>query len=234
MRPLALALLALAACWPRASAPVRWLLGAAGGACLAAATWRATFEARDHEWAVVAIVLLAAGAVVALPELSGAAEAFGVRWLGWRWLMLGGSAAAVYACVPETDQMRDIAVAIAAGAVAEWLRRAPLPAPLYTAAWGLVAWSALYGATGRPSAVIGGLFALLAPVAAGFATRRGDFASVGVGVVWAVTALVVARTGGISMTTRPAVIAAVVGLAAAAGISAALWCRPARPPASAG
>lgn len=225
MRPLALAVLALAACWPRDSAPVRWLLGGAGGALLVAATWHATFEGRANDWAVPAVVLLAAAAVATLPALTDAASVFGVRWLGWRWLMLGGSAAAVYGCVPETDQMRDVAVVIAAGAAAEWVRRAPLPAAAFTAAWGLVAWSALYGATGRPSAVIGGLFALVAPLAAGLVARRSDLVSVAIGVVWALTALVVARTGGIATTTSPAVAAAIVGALLAAGISAVLWCR---------
>jgi len=109
--------------------------------------------------------------------------------------------------------------------VAEWLRRTPLPPAAYTAAWGLVAWSALFGATGRPSAVIGGLFALLAPIAAAALARRGEAVSVWVGATWAVTALVVARTGGIAPTTAPAVRAALVGGLAAAGISAVLWYR---------
>lgn len=225
MRALALATLALAVCWPRALAPVRWLLGAAGGVCLVVATWDATFAGRDHDWAVVATIVLAAAAAIVLPSLAPAADVFGVRWLGWRWLMLGGAAAAVYGCVPETDQMREVAVVVAAGAVAEWLLRSPLPAAAYAAAWGFVAWSALYGATGRPSAVIGGLFALVAPVAAGVVARRSDFVSVAVGLVWSITAVVVARTGGISMTTRPAVTAAMSGAIVAGGLSAVLWSR---------
>lgn len=233
MRPLALVLLALAACWPSRVAPLRWVLGAAGGVSLVASAWQATFEHRSNGWAAVATVVLAAGAVAALPALPATARLAGVRWHGWRWLMLAGAAAGVYGCVPETDQMRDVAVVVIAGAVVEVVRRAPLPAAAYTAAWGLVAWSALYGATGRPSAIIGGLFALLAPLAAAAATRRGDVTSVLVGAVWGVTALVVARTGGIATTTRPAVQAAVAGSAVAAVLSAVLWVRG-RPRRSAG
>lgn len=223
MRPLALALLALAACWPQRLPALRWTMGAAAGLALVVATWQATFDGRDQQWAIGVAVLFGAVAVLVLPALPGSVSVFGITWPGWRWVMLGGAAAAVYACVPETDQMRDVAVVLAAGAVAEWVRGAPLPAPAYTAAWGLVSWSALYGATGRPSAVIGGLFALVAPLAAGLLSRRGDHAMVGTGLVWAVVALVVARTGGIAMSTAPAVAAAAVGGAVAGGVSALLW-----------
>lgn len=237
MRPLALAVLALAVCWPRHVSPARWALGGAAGAALVAATWRATFDGRDHRWVIAAVVvLLAAAAVATLPALPGSVTVFGVTWPGWRWVMLGGAAAAVYGCVPETDQMRDVAVVVAAGAVAEWLRGVPLPAPAYTAVWGLVAWSALFGATGRPSAVVGGLFALVAPVAAGAMAAmaaRGDRVIVGVGFAWALAGLVVARTGGIATSAAPAVLAAAVGAAAAGSVSALLWYRG-RPPSSAG
>ncbi|MEQ1701030.1 MAG: hypothetical protein ABMA25_13030 [Ilumatobacteraceae bacterium] len=227
MRPLALAVLALAACWPRECAPIRWALGAVGGAALVAATWHASFEGRDQLWAAALAVLFGALATATLPRLPESVTALGIAWSGWRWVMLGGAAAAVYGCVPETDQLRDVAVVLAAGAVAEWVRGVPLPAPAFAAAWGLVAWSALFGATGRPSALIGGLFALVAPLAAGAAAaaRRGDLAIVGVGLAWAVVALVVARTGGIAMTTPPAWTAAAVGAAVAGGVSALFWRR---------
>jgi hypothetical protein len=230
MRPLALAVLALAACWPRPIVAARLAIGAGAGALLVAATWHATFAGGSHAWAIVLVVVLAAAASVLLPTLPSAVRVLGVQWRGWRWLMLAGAAAAVYGCVPETDQMRDVAVVVLAGAVAEWVRGEPLPAPAYTAAWGLVAWSAMYGATGRPSAVVGGLFALVAPLAAGAVAARGHRTIVGVGLAWASVALVVARTGGISMSTAPAVSAALVGAVVAGALSAGLVLRSRRRP----
>lgn len=225
MRALALAALALGACWPPRGWAVRAVVGGIGGVCLLASVWQVSFAGQANDWAAPVVVVLAAAAVVGMPALPAAAALFGVRWQGWRWLMLCGSAAAVYACVPETDQMREVAVVLVAGAVAEWLRGVPLPAPAFVAAWGLVGWSALFGATGRPSAVIGGLFAIVAPLASSLLSRRGDAAAVLAGLVWAVIALIVARTGGIESSTGPAVAAAVVGAAVATALSALVWCR---------
>jgi len=189
---------------PSASAPSEWAL--------------ATRGASTHSDGPVAL------APVAWHSHWWRGTRMGWGW-GWRWALLAGSAAAVYGCVPETDQMREVGVVVVAGAVVEVVRRLPLPAPALVGAWGLVAWSALYGATGRPSALIGGLFALVAPVAAGLAARRGFVAAFRVGGVWAVAALVVARTGGIEPTTRPAVVAALVGALVAAAVSALVWRR---------
>jgi len=233
MRALALVLLALAACWPSRLPPARWALGGAAGACMVAAVWHATFEGRSNGWAAIAVVAASVAAVALLPQLPGTARALRVHWHGWRWLMLVGVAAAVYGCVPETDQMREVGVVLVAGALAEWLLRQPLPPAAFTAAWGLVAWSAMFGATGRPSALIGGLFALVAPLAAAVVAPRRASVAVWVGVTWGATALVVARTGGIATTTGPAVRAAVLGAVVAVAISAALWSR-ARPRRSAG
>jgi len=227
MRAVGIALLALAAVWPARPRVLRLVGAAAGGAALLAATWQASFEARSNDWAVPATVVLAMGAAWFLPQLDARR---GWR-LGWRWALLIGGAAAVYGCVPETDQMPEVGVVVAAGLVVELVRRTPLPAAALVGAWGLVAWSALYGATGRPSALVGGLFALAAPIAAGAAARKGWWCSVCVGGAWAVAGLVVARTGGIATELTPAVVAAVAAAAAAGVVSAACWRRLGSPPA---
>lgn len=134
--------------------------------------------------------------------------------------MLIGAAAAAYACVPETDQFHELWVVLLAGLATETLGVARLPPAVFTAGWGLVAWAAIYGATGWPSAAVGGLTALLVPLAAAVAAqRRGGWAGVAVCAVWTVAAMVVARTGGISESWRTALVAAAAGVAGAVAIS---------------
>ena len=224
-RALGIALLALAAVWQARPTLLRLVVAAGGGAAVLSATWQDSFAGRSNGWAVPVMVLLAMGAAWFVPQLEAHAEPTASWRLGWRWALLAAGAAAVYGCVPETDQIPEVGVVVAAGLVVEVVRRTPLPAAALVAAWGLVAWSALYGATGRPSALVGGLFALVAPIAAGAVARRGWWCSAGVGVVWAVAALVVARTGGIATELRPAVIAAGVAAAVATAVSAVCWRR---------
>lgn len=232
MRALALVLLALGAVWPSWRL-VRMGLGGLAGVALVRSVWEPTFHGPfttgswSNAWVVPLVVLISVGAVVLLPLLASPGDA----WLGWRWALLAGSAAAVYGCVPETDQMREVAVVLVAGGVIERLRRSPLPSAVSVAAWGLVAWSALYGATGRPSALIGGLFALLPPLAAAAVARLGVRVASTIGAVWVSAAVAVARTGGVSMQTRPAVAATAAGAIVACAISAMLWRRwTTRPP----
>jgi len=225
VRAVGIVLLALAAVWPARVRVARVVLGAVGGAFLVASAWHASFGAGRNRWAVVVAVAMGSVAVTALPALAPVVRWRGVGWLGWRWALLAGAAVAVYGCVPETDQMREVGVVVVAGVAVEWLRRTPLPAPAVVAAWGLVAWSVLYGATGRPSALVGGLFALVAPLAAGLAARRGAAVALVIGGVWSVAAVVVARTGGIEPTLHPAVVAAVSAAVIAGAVSAVVWRR---------
>ncbi|MDO9173710.1 MAG: hypothetical protein Q7V62_02830, partial [Actinomycetota bacterium] len=196
MRALALVLLGVATGLP-ASRAIRTLLAVAAGAALVRSVWEPTFHGAftdngwTNAWVGPAVVLLAVAAAALVPSLPAA----GGAWLGWRWALLIGAAAGVYACVPETDQMPLVVAALAGGAVIEQLRRRPLPAPAVAVGWALVAWSALYGASGRPSALLGGLFALVPPLAAAVVGRRGVVCAATVGVTWVVVAGVVARTG---------------------------------------
>lgn len=231
MPALAVALLGVAAVWPPARA-LRVTLGAVAGAALVWSVWDATFHGpftdgeASNAWVLPAMVLLAGVAAAVLPSLPSPA---GV-WLGWRWLLLVGSATAVYGCVPETDQMPEVAMLLLAGAAIEQLRRRPLPAPALLAAWGVLAWSALYGATGRPSALLGGLFALLPPLTAAVVGGRDARCSAFVGALWVGAAVAVARTGGISPRSAPAVLAVAIGALVAGSLSALLWRRWPTPP----
>jgi hypothetical protein len=224
-RALGILLLALAVVWPQRPWQ-RWVVAAAGASALTLSARDASFAGRANEWAVVLAVVVALAGWWAVPHARAALAGFGGSW----WVLLG-SAAAVYGCVPETDQMREVAVVVAAGGVVELLLRRPLPAPTLAAAFGLVEWSALYGATGQARALAGGLFALtpLVAVAAVATLHARSRPTVGpawlpwsIAATWVVAALTMARTGGIATSLRPAAWAAAVCGAAAAAISAVL------------
>lgn len=224
MRAAAIALLALAAAWPS----IRWWrvpIAVGGAALLVASTWDASFAGRDNQWAVVAGAVVAIALWWAVPIAHerlvgpGPLHTIGVAWWG-----LLGSAIAVYGCVPETDQMREVGVVVAAGGLAELLLRRRLPTPALVAAAAYVEWSALYGATGRGRALVGGLFALTPLIAvAVFDAKRRSWL---LGLVWVVAAVVMARTGGIATSLRPALVAAAICGAVALAVSALLVRRP--------
>ena len=152
--------------------------------------------------------------------------------VGWRWVVLVGSATAAYLCVPETDQYRAVLPALVLALFLEVIGVMLFPRPWLLAAYGMLAWAALYGATGRPSAVIGGVFSLLVPPVAAWAGSVDGWRGLVVGGIWTVAAVAVARTGGIATTARPAWIAAAIGGVVAATITGML-CRRWRPAPSA-
>lgn len=233
MRAAALVLLAVAAVVPR---PGRGVLGVLAAGFLLRAVWTSGFDqGGSRAWLAVAGVVIITAAAIVLPDAAGEPA-------GWRWVVLAGAVGVAYSCVPETDQFREIAVVVLGGAAVEVLAVRTVPPAAYLGAWGALAWGTLYGATGRPSAIVGGLVALLAPVAAawasserGLTSARGSAVTVpssstgrgwlglAVGSVWVVAGLVVARTGGIAAELRPALVAAAVGVVPALGVSAMLW-----------
>lgn len=223
-RALGIALLALALVWPRHRV-LRWVVAAAGAGALVLSVRDVSFAGRDNGWAVVVAVATALAGWWAVPPARAALAAAGGCW----WVLLG-SAGAVYACVPETDQMREVAVVVAAGGVVEVLRGRQLPAPALVAVFALVEWSALYGATGQARALAGGLFALSPLVAVAVVAalvpgrRRAGVAWLpwAIGATWVAAALVVARTGGIATSLPLAARAVLAASLAAALISAAL------------
>jgi hypothetical protein len=223
MRAAALVLLALATVWPRWRW-VRGLLAAAGGALLVIAVWDVSLAGRDLAWAVPAAVAAVVGVWWAAPIAHTRLP------LATAWVLLAGCAGAVYLCVPETDQLREVAVVTVGGAVAEMLLRRRLPVPAVVAAGALVLWGALFGAVGRPSAMVGGLFALLPVVAvavvAVVAARCSRVRLVIVAAVWVAAAAVMARTGGLAHSLTDALLAA-VACAAVAALGSAVLCRSA-------
>lgn len=109
-------------------------------------------------------------------------------------------AAAVYGCVPETDQLKGVGLLVVGVLLLEQVAARRLPLGWHAIVTATIFWAAVYGATGRGSAVVGGLFAIW-PIALVAITRRGTpfVSAAGVAAAW-----LVARTGGIQPTTAPA------------------------------
>ena len=140
-------------------------------------------------------------------------------------------AAVSYLCVPETDHILPAAVPAGLIALVELAGRRASPAWAQCAVALLVLWAGFYGATGRPSALVGAAFAwwpLLSGVAAvaGVAASGAQHESTVAARVLAVVAIgvgaagIVARTGALADSIRPALAA--VALAATVSALAAL------------
>ena len=182
-------------------------IGFVVGLILVDASWSASFAHRPRAWAAVAAVALAMVFALLLTAVRQS-----VAYPGMVPFALGCAAAAMYGCVPETDQMPGVGWAIAAVVIVEVARQQQLPVVWHSCTGALVLWSGLYGATGRQSALIGALFACLPIPLLGVwiilypRLRRVHevwrWVILGLGCCGAV---VMARTGGISPTTMPAV-----------------------------
>jgi hypothetical protein len=161
-------------------------------------------------WAVVATLAVAAAAAGSLPTVRARFEHPGLV-PG----LLGGCLLAIYAAVPETDQIPRVAVAVAAVFAVELVRRRPAPLPWHVAAVALVLWAGVFGATGRQSALLAALFAMsplvLVAVYLGRPSNHPALALVAAGIGVA-AAVGVSRTGGIEPTAGPAVLAVAVGV----------------------
>ena len=111
---------------------------------------------------------------------------------------------AVALCVPETDQLPIVALVPVALVALEIVERRQMPIEWYMVAATAVGWGAMFGATGRQSALVGALFAWWAVLLPGFIALGWRVKSVwparAIAGVGAVAAVVMARTGGIADT----------------------------------
>ena len=141
-------------------------------------------------------------------------------------MALASSMAAVYGCVPETDQIPPIALCVVSVLVIELVTWRPLPVAWFAAVGALILRTGLYGATGRLSALAGTLFAAWALVFLPIVERvrprvnaapeplRWVIAGIG-----SIGSIVVARTGALQQTGQPAVVAIVLTIAATFAVS---------------
>ncbi|CAB4862370.1 unannotated protein [freshwater metagenome] len=200
------------------------MLALTAGLLIVAACWRTSrLHEPSHLWAAATTIVLALVMTEAVPKL-------------WRLLptpgalaiVIASSAAAVFACVPETsDQMGDLALVIMVGFVLEVFRRRQLPVWWHLGTGGLVLWSGVYGAYGRQSALIGAFFAqwpvLIVPLVLLVRPRMGRAREALrwlIAAFGAVAAILVARTGALQPTATPALTS--VAVWGAASLIAAL------------
>lgn len=144
-------------------------------------------------------------------------------------LVLCGVLLTMFLCVPETDQILVIAVVVGAATIGAALagRRWPVPVVAAGAAW--IGWAGLFGAAGRQSAFVGVAMAwwpLLLPAVLTVwrpALAEAPMAARGAVVATAWMASVgVARTGALSPTIGPALVAVAIAVPVSA-VATALY-----------
>jgi hypothetical protein len=158
---------------------------------------------------------------------------------GWVPGLLVGVAAINYACVPETDPIRQLVIfPVLLVAIELWTDR-PLPWGLIYAIAGMVMLAGVYGATGRESALVGALFSWWPVIALPcFArwlpdVRPPRFVSLALVILpLAAAPAVVSRSGALEPTAeqslREVAIAAPLSMGVAAIVTLALQRRPGR------
>lgn len=188
----------------------RVAVGLVSGLAVVWLTWDDSDLGRDdRRWALAGAVVVAALVAWALPAVSRR-----LHGPGSVPLLAALTLAAIYGCVPETDQVAPVLAALGALAGVEVLTRGQLSWWWHGLAAWLVLWAGLYGATGRPSALAGALFAwwpfVLTALAAALAP---DQARSGLALRW-----LPALSG-----VAAAVLVARTGALAAQGVASAVW-----------
>ncbi len=211
---------------------VHMLLGAALGALVVALAWDASdLGSASLWWAAPGTVVTGALTVMSMPVVAKATPTL-VPWL------VMCACAATYACVPETDQIPEVALVAAAAFALHLITSAtghPVHWFLHVGVAVAVMWAGMYGATGRQSALIGALYSwwplvLLLAVAhrlpptlglwrrldpvARRTTRRAAVTWWEVAAVGAIATAAVARTGALQPTVMPAVVAVAIATVA--------------------
>ncbi|HEY5663177.1 MAG TPA: hypothetical protein VIS05_03985 [Ilumatobacter sp.] len=173
-------------------------------------------------WAVPATVAVALALIPLIADARARLPA------GWLPAVIVGVTAVVYACVPETDHIRWIAVLPVTTAVIEFGLRVRLPFGGSYATVAFVLGAGLYGATGRDSAIVGTLFAwwpfALLTVSAGLAPALRSGSKPVLAAIIAVGGAAagwVARTGGLQPTIAPALGAVAVAASASLVVTVA-------------
>lgn len=176
----------------------RRAIGAGLGMLVVVLTYEASrYEDPDRWWAAAAAVAVGIALADGLVDVRALLPRPGVAPL-----TILAVLAAVALCVPETDQLPIVALLPVALVILEIIERRQLPIEWYAVAATAVGWGAMFGATGRQSALVGALFAWWAVLLPGFvysawrvSSTRSALAIAGLA---AAAAMVMARTGGIT------------------------------------
>ena len=185
----------------------------AGLTIVAIVWWRSGSASHGRAWAAVATVVVALLVAEALPVARRLLPTPGVLPY-----LIATSTAAIYGCVPETSNQMPLIGALVTMLIAvEVLYRRQVHIGLHGLVAAMVLWSGIYGAAWRERALIGALFAmwpiLIVPAVTLVVPRLARAADP---VRWLVAglgtaaAIIVARTGALQPTPRPALIAVAV------------------------
>lgn len=242
----------MAVVWPHRRA-LQAIVAAGGGAVLVRACWHASFIGRPNGWAAVAVVCLTVGLWWAIPVVHRAIRTPGATWalMGGCAAAAYGcvpetgqlrEVGLVLGCggVAELLRWRQLPVPTLAAAAALVLWAATfgatgVPRALVGGLFSVVP------VVGTAAIVSLGRLRVRAPQPPREPTTRepttrqtpsrqqfvtgSEVAAWAVASVWVVTALVVARTGGIAGSLRPALLSVAVAVPAATLLSAAIWRR---------
>jgi hypothetical protein len=172
-------------------------------------------------WAAAATVLVAVLLADLLPAVRELLPIPGVAPL-----TIIAALVAISLCVPETDQIAVAAIVPVAVVLLELIGRRQVGLEWYAVAAASVLWAAMFGATGRQSALVGALFAwwvvALLPLVHAVRPVPTRVAAIMVAAIGAVAAVVAARTGGIASTGGAALFAAVVTAVVSFGLAVAV------------
>jgi hypothetical protein len=185
-------------------------IAAAIGALIVAISFAASaLGDGGRRWAAVAAVVIAVGVGRALPTVRRSLPLPGLAPLP-----LAAALLAVAACVPETGPVYLGIVLVGAVVALELGTRRQADIVWYALAAGLIGWIGLWGASARPSALVGALFAwwavLLLPLVEALEPVRARVPAIAVAAVGAIAVVIMARTGGVADSGGVALLAAVV------------------------
>ena len=184
--------------------------------------------ATDRYWAAGAAILVAVLVADGLTGLCSIAPTPGLVPAA-----LLATLAAIFLCVPETDQIPVAMIVPGVVLAAELLQRRQMGIEWYAVAAASVGWAGMFGATGRQSALAGALFAwwpIVLPMLVNLVRpiRSALDASLVI-VVGAVAALIMARTGGIADSSSVVVVSVLGAVVVSVGLAALIISRASAP-----
>lgn len=207
---------------PAISAGIRYGIALAVSVLALTTSWNASILSNNGaRWVIVATPITCLFVAWALPILRQS-----IRQPGVVPMALASSMAAVYGCVPETDQIPPIALCVVIVLLIELISWRPLPTSWFAGVATIMLIGGLYGATGRQSALIGALFAawafVLLPVVELIRPRvRGasEWVRWLIAGIGSIGSIVVARTGALQDTAQPAVYAVALTVVVTVAVS---------------
>ena len=179
----------------------------------------------DRYWAAGAAILVAVLVADGLSDLRSLVPTPGLMPAA-----LLVTLAAIFLCVPETDQIPVAMIIPSVVLVVELLQQKQMGLEWYAVAAASIGWAGMFGATGRPSALVGALFAwwpiVLPMLVNAVRPIRSALDATLIVAVGAVAAVVMARTGGIADSWSAVAVSVLGAVVVSAGLAALIVSRP--------